>query len=241
MKRVIIVQARMGSTRLPGKVLEHVEGVPMLALQIERLRRCRSADEIVIATTAAERDEPVVALAEELAVRWYRGSESDVLARYVGAARDAGADVIVRVTADCPLIDPAVTDRVIEALLGSGADYASNTQVRTYPRGLDTEVFHQDVLRRIDRMADSRPAREHVTYFINYDRPDLFVRESVEDSEDNSDLRWTVDEQADLDLVREIYARFEARDPGMECHALVRAIRAAGLAERNAHVEQNTH
>src|SRR5687767_7584473 len=142
MKVVIVVQARMTSTRLPGKVLMDVSGRPMLAWQIERLQRC-AAQEIVLATTSNAADDPVVELAARLGIRSFRGSEHDVLARFVGAARQAHADVVVRVTADCPLLDPAITDRVINELLEhrGECDYASNVLRRTYPRGLDVEAF----------------------------------------------------------------------------------------------------
>src|SRR5688572_8897689 len=128
MKRVIIVQARMTSTRLPGKVLMDLAGRPMLARQIRRLKDCRCADDIVVATTTNATDDPVVALADAEGVRWFRGSEDDVLSRYVGAAREANADMIVRITADCPLIDAELTDQVIEELqsLSTTYDYASN-------------------------------------------------------------------------------------------------------------------
>lgn len=208
MKRVIIIQARMTSTRLPGKVLMNVAGKPMLAQQIRRLRQCRSVDEIVIATTTNASDDPVVELAQEEQVAWFRGSEHDVLSRFVGAARQAQAEVVVRVTGDCPLIDPTVTDRVIDDLVehATECDYASNVLRRTYPRGLDVEAFFWDALLRIDRLAQSQSAREHVTIVPRSERPDLFLCRSVEDSQDNSDLRWTVDTIADLQMVRTLYS-----------------------------------
>jgi spore coat polysaccharide biosynthesis protein SpsF len=207
MKRVIIVQARMTSTRLPGKILMDLAGRPMLAQQVRRLKRCQLADEIVIATTNNSGDDPVIQVARAEGVRWYRGSEEDVLSRYVGAARESHAEVVVRVTSDCPLIDPEESDSVIGELTARGGDcdYASNVIRRSFPRGLDTEAFFRDALERSDRLAKSIPAREHVTYFMLMERPDLFVRHSVEDSEDNSDLRWTVDTAEDLAMVRRLY------------------------------------
>jgi len=230
MIRVIVVQARMTSKRLPGKVLADVAGRPMLAQQLRRLAGCRLADELVVATTDNATDDPVVAIARAAGARWFRGSERDVLERYVGAARDAKADVVVRITADCPLIDPDVSDRVIDALVGPARwDYASNVAPRTYPRGLDTEALFVDTLERVHRMARSGAAREHVTPFIYQERADLFLIHSVTDREDNSDLRWTVDEPADLELVRRLY------------HALGIGERAVGyrelLAYARAHPE----
>lgn len=204
---VVIVQARMTSTRLPGKVMADVSGRPLLAQLINRLRGSTLTDEIVVATTALPTDDAVEALTRDEGIRCFRGDEHDVLGRYWSAAREAKAEVVVRVTGDCPLIDAAETDRVIRALREApdGADYASNVMTRTYPRGLETEVFHVDVLERTVRLGRSAAAREHVTWFINRERPDLFIRLSVEDEEDNSDLRWTVDTPEDLEMVRRVY------------------------------------
>ncbi|RMF83582.1 MAG: acylneuraminate cytidylyltransferase [Nitrospinota bacterium] len=207
MKRVLIVQARMTSTRLPGKVLLDLCGRPMLAQQLRRLKRCQRADEIVVATTGQVTDDPVVRLAEQEGVRWFRGEEEDVLSRYLGAAREAGADIVVRITADCPLIDPGVVDRVIGELeqQSAGCDYASNVIQRTFPQGLDAEALFRDVLERVGRLARSAAAREHVTTYIRWEHPELFLIRSVTDVVDNSDLRWTVDTPADLVLVRRLY------------------------------------
>lgn len=228
MKRVIILQARMTSTRLPGKVLMDVVGRPMLAQQLRRLARCRQADEIVVATTTNATDDPVVAVAGAEGARWFRGSETDVLARYVGAAREAKADVVVRITADCPLIDPEVSDCVIEALVAQRerCDYASNVVRRTYPQGLDTEVMHADTLERLDRLAQSSPAREHVTYFILNEHPELFSIRSVTDTENNSDLRWTVDVPQDLEMVRRLYEELDLGERPVGYRELLAYVRA---------------
>lgn len=206
-RRIVIVQARTGSTRLPGKVLKDLAGSPMLAQQLRRLRRCRSVDDIVLATSTRPSDDDVASLARVEGVHCYRGSEDDVLSRYVGAAVEARADVVVRVTADCPLIDPAVTDRVIDELTArrSDADYASNALHRTFPKGLDCEAFFVDALLRADRLARTPSAREHVTLTFYADRRESFLLHSVTDDEDNSDLRWTVDYPEDLALVRLVF------------------------------------
>jgi spore coat polysaccharide biosynthesis protein SpsF len=207
MKRVAIIQARMASKRLPGKVLMDVSGRPMLAQQVHRLKRCTAIDEIVIATTVEPVDSPIVDLARQESVAWYRGSAQDVLGRFVAAARQVQADVIVRITADCPLIDPHIVDAVVNDLVDhtSNCDYASNVLPRTYPRGLDVEAFFWDALMRIDRLAQSEAAREHVTIVPRSERPDLFLCRCITDEQDNSDLRWTVDTDVDLQLVRELY------------------------------------
>src|SRR5688500_991575 len=168
MRCVGIVQARAASTRLPGKVLMDVGGQAMLTQVVRRLGRARRLDDIVIATTELSSDDAVAELARQLQVGVFRGSEQDVLSRYAGAATQSRADVIVRVTADCPLLDPAIVDAVIEALVDATepVDYASNVIDRTYPRGLDVEAFFRDVLDRVNRLARSAAAREHVTHFI---------------------------------------------------------------------------
>lgn len=208
MKRVMIVQARTGSTRLPGKVLVELAGRPMLVQQLRRVKRCNRIDELVVATTTCESDDRIVALVRAEGVGWFRGSENDVLGRYAAAARETKADLVVRVTADCPLIDPEESDRVVAEIENGREqyDYASNVIQRTFPRGLDTEALFADTLFRIDRLARSTAAREHVTHFILAERPSLFCLRSITDQEDNSDLRWTVDDEEDLRRVRRLYA-----------------------------------
>lgn len=207
-KHVIIIQARMTSTRLPGKVLMDISGSPMLEHQLRRLMNCTKVDEMIVATTANPSDDPIAELADRVGVGCFRGSEHDVLGRFVRASQMTKADVIVRITGDCPLIDPLITDKVINDLVAHSGecDYVSNTIQRTYPRGLDVEAFFSDTLFRVNRLAKSDLAREHVTTFIYVERPDLFLIRSITDHEDNSVQRWTVDTYADLEFVRKIYA-----------------------------------
>jgi spore coat polysaccharide biosynthesis protein SpsF len=236
-----IVQARLGSSRLPGKVLADLAGDTMLARVVQRLRAATRVDEVVVATTTNASDDPVCDEADRLGVRWYRGSEQDVLSRYVGAASECRADVIVRITSDCPLIDPGVVDRVVAALTRS-RDYASNTHVRTYPRGLDVEAFHAGTLERIARLATSEAAHEHVTAFV-MERPALFsIRHVVAPvGVDDSDLRWTVDTHEDIALVRALYDRFDLATKPVPYRALVAAVRAnPELATVNSHVVQKS-
>lgn len=241
MRRVLIVQARMTSTRLPGKVMLDLAGRPMLERQLERLARCAEADEIVLAVTRDPADEPLVDLANRLGLRWFRGSEHDVLARYLGAAQEARAELVVRVTSDCPLIDPGETDAVISALesRASTCDYASNTLERRLPRGLDTEALWMDVLERVDRMATSRAAREHVTWFCHRERPELFSLHGVLRPFDAADLRWTVDTADDLALVRALYDQLGLADRTVPLTAIIAHVRShPELTEINAHVVQ---
>ena len=216
MKRVVITQARMTSTRLPGKVLLDVEGKPLLSHHLRRLKSCDRVDEIVVATTTNAIDDPIIALADDLAVRWFRGSENDVLDRYWHAALEAEADLVVRVTSDCPLIDPEVTDEVIgraEAGLGE-VDYVSNIIRRTFPRGLDTEAFPLEVLSRLHEIASSPESREHVTHFILNEARSSFVLHSVEHPEaDHLDRhRWTVDTVRDLEFMRALFRQMSLAD-----------------------------
>lgn len=239
MKTVIIIQARTTSTRLPGKILMDLCGRPMLAQQLRRVKTCREADEIVVATTTNKTDDAVVALAEKEGVRWFRGSEDDVLSRYAGAARESRAEAVVRITSDCPLIDPGVTGRVIAELKTHAADcdYTHNIMPRTYPRGLDTEAFFADTLERLERMSVSQAAREHVTHYLLEERPELFVTRAVTDSEDNSDLRWTVDTADDLAMMRKIYEG--VGNPTAAYREVLMFVRAhPEITAINAHVKQ---
>lgn len=237
MRVVAIVQARMGSTRLPGKVLRDLCGASMLARGIERLRNASSLEHIVIATTTRPEDDAIVDEAKRLSTQVYRGSAEDVLARYAGAARAANADVIVRITADCPLIDPRVVDQVVGALT-QDIDYASNTDIRTFPRGLDCEVFFRDTLDRLDRIATSVPAREHVTGFIR-EQPALFRTAQLVADVDHSDLRWTVDTEDDFSLVHLLFERFHLASVAMDYRELVAEVRNdRAFLQINAHIEQ---
>lgn len=236
-RTVAIIQARMGSTRLPGKVLAELGGATMLAQVVRRLRAARRIDEVVIATSAGGDDDPVVHEAGRLDAGVHRGPASDVLARFVGAARAFRADAIVRITADCPLIDPAVVDRVTTALTDE-VDYASNTHTRSFPRGLDAEALHRDTLERIARLGRSPAAREHVTAFV-MEQPALFRIAQVAAEHDDSDLRWTVDTPEDLAMVRGLYAELALGDGARPYREVVAAVRARPeLAAGNAHVRQ---
>jgi spore coat polysaccharide biosynthesis protein SpsF len=241
MRRVLIVQARMTSTRLPGKVLMDVAGRPMLERQLQRLMRCARVDEVVLAVSTNPDDELLTTLARRLGVRWFRGSEHDVLSRYRGAASEADADLVIRVTADCPLIDPEETDTVVAALeeRRSTCDYASNGLERSLPRGLETEALWRDVLERMDRLAVSPAAREHVTWFCYGERPDLFALHSVRRPYHAADLRWTVDTREDLEVIRELYAALDLADrPQTLADIIDYARRHPALGDLNAHIAQ---
>lgn len=204
----------MTSTRLPGKVLKKVLDKPLLEYQIERIQRSKHLHEIVIATTTNETDNPIVELANKLGINVYRGSEEDVLSRYHEAAIQYGADIIVRLTSDCPVIDPKVVDNVIQYYLENQSryDYVSNTLTRSYPRGMDTEVFTFQALKESYNEAEEKHEREHVTPFI-YLRPNRYSLGSVQYITDKSTYRWTVDTPEDFELIRRIIENLYPSNP----------------------------
>ncbi|MBO8158624.1 glycosyltransferase family protein [Thermosyntropha sp.] len=208
MRIVIINQARMTSTRLPGKVLKEVMEKPLLEYQIERLKKVKLADELVIATTVNPADQPIIDLCRKLNIAYYRGSEEDVLSRYYEAAKEYRADAVVRVTSDCPLIDPVVIDLIIDTYIKNSGkyDYISNTIERTYPRGMDTEILSFAALEEAHKKAVLKPEREHVTLYI-YSHPEKFKIFSVKYKKDESKHRWTVDTKEDFKLVKTILER----------------------------------
>ncbi len=236
---VVINQARLGSTRLPGKVLLDLHGRPLLERQIERLRRARTPDEIVIATTFASHDDRLADFARSLGLRVFRGHEHDVLERYVGAAAAAAADVVVRVTSDCPLLDPTLLDRCVRLLLAEPElDYVSNTLERTYPRGLDVEALRRATLLEAHREAHERADREHVTRFV-WRQPERFRLGGIKGEHDHSQLRWTVDEADDLAVVRAIYDALYPHDPTFGFEDVLRhAERHPEIHARNRHIAQ---
>lgn len=238
MKITAIVQARMGSTRLPGKVLMDLAGVSVITRVIRRLRRSALLDEVVVATSTAAMDDPIIEECARLQTATFRGSEQDVLDRYYRAALAYGCDAIVRITSDCPLIDPAVVDEVVRAFMKKQADFACNVSPRTYPRGLDTEVFSFAALKNAWQICDQPHQREHVTPLF-YERADLFRTTYVRESKDFSQHRWTLDTPADLRLIREIYSHFGNDDFGWR-DALTVVERFPELSGINAHVVQKT-
>ena len=200
-----VLQARMSSSRLPGKVLAPVLGEPMIARQVERLRRSQRLDEIVVATSDQASDDKLAAAMVDLDLRVVRGPLDDVLARFLKALDSFPATTtMLRLTADCPLVDWRVLDAVIDHHLASGADYTDNTAARTFPHGLDVEVVTPEALRRAGREADSAYDHEHVTPYL-YAEPGRFKTASITRSPSLAHPRWTVDFPEDLDFVRHVY------------------------------------
>ena len=208
---VAIIQARMGSSRLPGKSMADIEGRPMLWHVIQRVKRANLVDRVVVATSTKAADDAIEQMCRDNGVSCYRGSEQDVLDRYYVAARGEKAGQIVRITADCPLIDPEVIDRVVRRFQRGDLDYASNAMVRSYPDGLDTEVFSFSALERAWHEATKASEREHVTPYL---RSEKFRTANVE-SESTSlyqHYRWTVDEAEDLDFIRAVYRSMQEKE-----------------------------
>ena len=207
MKAVAIIQARMGSARLPGKVLKQVVGRPMLALMIERLKSAESLDQIVLAIPDSSKDDALAQVGPEFGAAVFRGREADVLKRYLDAAEQFDAGIVVRLTADCPLVDPELVDQVVAELQRTGTDYCSNTDPRTYPDGLDAEAFTIQALRLAAQHATDKSDREHVTPWLR--RANEVARASVQGQVDHAQLRWTVDESVDLEVIRNVFEHFK--------------------------------
>lgn len=206
MKIVAIVQARMGSTRLPNKVMKQIDGVPMIELLLSRLSRAKELDQIIVATSLDLKNQPLTDHVEKLGYLCVRGGEDNVLQRYLDAAKLSKADVVVRVTGDCPLTDPALVDAAISSFKARQVDYLTNALPPTYPDGLDAEVFTLAALERAAIETRDPFDLEHVTPYLR--RPGLFKTASITHAEDLSRLRWTVDEPADFDVVSNVFAHF---------------------------------
>ena len=235
-----IVQARTSSTRLPGKVLLNISGQPMLSHVVNRLKLCQLLDKIIIATTTLSADDAIEQLAKVENIECFRGDQNNVLERYYNAAKAFNVETVVRITSDCPLIDPQVTDMVIEEHLDAKADYTSNILERTWPRGLDTEVFTLSALDKAYKGGEEPYQREHVTPYI-WQSPNLFklVNIAAEGKFRRPDLRLTVDTPDDLRLIREIYSRMNRHGHFFLTDKVIDLIDLdPDLAAINSHVRQ---
>lgn len=206
MKVVAIVQARLGSVRLPKKVLKPITGKPMIELLLKRLSKSKELSDIVVATSNRTENDELESLIETLDFKCTRGSEHDVLSRFYESAKSCQADVVVRITGDCPLVDPELVDRCVREYIKNDIDYFSNIDPVTYPDGLDIEVFSFECLKRAYQDASSKYDREHVTTYIR--NSEAFMKSSIQNSTDLSEQRWSVDEPEDLKLIRNIFEYF---------------------------------
>lgn len=212
MNVLAVLQARMDSTRLAGKVLAPIMGRPMLGRQLDRVTRSRLIERLVVAISDDDADDPLAAFLVSEGVGMYRGSPDDVLDRFYCAAAAHEPGTVVRLTGDCPLADPQLIDRVIEEHLAGDFDYSSNCLEPTWPDGLDAEVLRFDALHQAWQKATLASDREHVTPYI-HQRPELFRLHSIKGEKDLSHHRWTVDEAEDLELVTRIYAALLPQNP----------------------------
>lgn len=255
---IAIIQARMGSSRLPGKVLLDLAGSPMLGRVFVRTSRAAAVQETLVATTAESTDDPVAEYCDFSGIPVYRGNQFDVLDRYYQAAKAAGADVIVRITADCPVIDPALIDDVVHTLVDEEYDFACNRLPppwhRTYPIGLDTEACTFAALEKAWNDAKEPQQREHAMPYL-YEGVELttenrrleagvsprgFKVALLQHTSDFGDYRWTVDTPEDLEFMRQVYARFDGRDDFSWKDVLNLVHAEPGLAAINSGVKHKT-
>jgi len=242
---VAIIQARMSSTRLPGKILIDIGGISMIERVVERVRGAQTINQVVVATTLDDEDDRVAQLCEQNDIRFVRGPNQDVLGRYVQAARQFGADVVVRITADCPLMDPDVIDKTVANFLEGDieVDFGSNRGAgeirRTYPIGMDVEVFSREALERAGAEAHEPYQREHVTPYL-YEQAGRFHTVTIDSGGEFGQLRWAVDTIEDLEFVRQIYQRLG--DDSKFCMQDVLEIleREPELFKINAAIQQKT-
>ena len=213
----ITIEARMGSSRLPGKTTKMLYGMPLLARMIERLKRVELADVIIVATTDSPQDEPIVQLAKELNVGYFQGSTDDVLKRVLMAAKKYEIDIIVETCGDCPLIDPKILDLEIKTFLEKGVDYVGCHLKKTYPIGLDAKLFTTKTLEEVDKLTNDPPDRENVSLYI-YEHPDKYTVHNIEANgrQRRPDLRLVVDYQSDFDLVENIYKVLYDKKPDFD-------------------------
>ena len=218
MNIVATIEARMRSTRLPGKVLLPAAGKPMLGHLVDRLRRVPSLNAIVLATTTHPDDDVLEAFAQASGLRFFRGSEEDVMGRVIGAAELARADIVVEITGDCPLIDPDLVEQTIRMFLANPCDYASNAHLRSYPDGMDVQVFPLDILRQTYCRTKDRLDLEHVTLYIR-NHPELFrqVHLVAPPSLHRPELGLTLDEPGDYALFLRIFEHFAPRTDSFSC------------------------
>lgn len=209
-KRVAIIQARVGSTRLPGKVLLDLAGKTALDHMFGRVKRAKTLDEVWLATTDKPADDVLEKWAVVSGFPCFRGSEQDVLERYLQTARRAKAEVVIRVTSDCPLMDPAIIDLVVSGFLSGGSDYTSNVHPATYPDGQDVEVFSLAVLERAGLNTKLNSEHEHVTAYI-WKHPEIFKIQNISHEPDLSAHRWTLDTPADYELLKLIFEEIKRR------------------------------
>lgn len=237
---IAIIQARMGSTRLPGKVLKEVNGRPLLDYLIERVRKAKQINEIIVATTTLAEDDAIEKFCLKNKIAFFRGSSQDVLDRYYQCAKKSGAGIVVRLTADCPLIDPRVIDHMVNEFKGRGYDYVANTlpPVGTYPDGMDVEIFTMEALERAWRESQVPAHREHVTHYF-WKTPN-FKTHRVDRTESLSSYRLTVDYPEDFEVVSNILSFLYPKNPDFTMENIIEYLNSQpDLKQKNAHILWN--
>ncbi len=240
MRIVSTIEARMGSTRFPGKTISEIVGKPLLELLIERLRRARRVDEIVVATTTEPEDKVITELAERVGVKWFRGSSEDVLARVLQAAKAYKADIIVEMTGDNPLLDPELVDEAISVYLKGNYDYVSNAIKETYPDGLNVQVFSVKVLDEVARLTNDPVDREHPSLYI-YEHPERYRLYNIEAPPEyyHPEYRWTVDTEEDFQSVKAVYENLYYKNPDFSIADIMKLLKEKpDLLKINAHIKQ---
>lgn len=205
-----MIQVRIGSTRFPSKTLKKIEGKPIIWHMINRAKKIKSAQQIIVITTRKREDRIFLKIAHENGVLSFQGSEKDVLDRHYSCAIKFNADPIIRITSDCPLIDPNLVERMLQTFLKNNYDYVTNREPPTYPDGLDTEIFAFSALKKVAKYAKMNSEREHVSPYI-VKNPKKFKIFNYRNRKNLSHLRWTVDEKRDLRFVRQIYSRMKPK------------------------------
>jgi len=237
---VATIECRMTSSRLPGKVMMESCGIPMLAHMVERVRRVERLDDLVLATTVNDADDCIVELSDQIGVKSYRGSETDVLKRVLNAAGSADADVIVELTGDCPLIDPDIVAQTLDLYLNNECDYVNNDIPMSFPMGMDVEVFSMELLRIADREEQRPLGREHVSsFFVGNRRRFRHLTLPAPPSLYWPDLRLTLDQREDFELIDAVFKAFYPRDTMFTCRDIIQFLKARpGLVALNKTVQQ---
>ncbi|MBE9231833.1 glycosyltransferase family protein [Cuspidothrix issatschenkoi LEGE 03284] len=243
MKTITIIQARMGSTRLPGKVMKRLCDKTVLAHVVTRVKACSRIDEIIVATTTSPHDNCLVEEAEKLGVKWFKGSQDNVLERYYLAAKEHQADTVIRVTSDCPLLDVETLDQLLSYFQEENSnslniDYLSNSLKRSFPRGLDVEIFTYSALELAYNSATKDYEREHVTPYIR-ENPDIFSLHNLNNDDDLSYHRWTLDTPEDYELIKIIYDNLYDKDPLFGMGSILKFLgENPDLININTHIKQ---
>jgi len=239
MNKAAIIEARMKSTRLPGKVLKPIVGKPILELLIERIKQARCLDEVIVATTNTNADDPIEELAQRLNVRCFRGSEEDVLDRVLKAAQSYSVDIIVEITGDCPLLEPAKIDSMLKAYQYLHVDFMANRLDGSYPGGLGLRIFSRAVLEKVASLTQDPVDHEHVTLYV-WEHPDMFSIYHFQNNLDRKywDLRLTLDNAEDFDFIRIIFEELYPHKPLFDLYDIIDLLgRRPELMEINRHIE----